>query len=173
MNELKVLFSQEEVKEKIEQMANQLNEKYKNSEEVIFICVLSGSFMFFSDLVKLINVPLQTEFIKVSSYENSLNTGIIKEVFFNLPNLEDKDVVIVEDIVDTGITAKYLIERITKDFKPKSVCFVSLLDKKCARKIDINPDMRCFEIDNKFIIGYGLDDEFGRRRNIPFVGYKE
>lgn len=173
MANLKVLYSEKEVQEKIFEIAEKLNEKYKNVEELTFICVLSGSIMFCSDLIKRINLPTQIEFVKVSSYENSMTTGIIKEVLFNLPNLKNRDVVIVEDIVDTGITAKYLIDRINHDFHPKSLCFVSLLDKKCKRQIDINPDIFGFDIDDKFIIGYGLDDEKGQGRNLPYIAYVE
>ena len=74
--------------------------------------------------------------------------------------------------MDTGITAKYLIDRITKDFHPKSLCFVSLFDKKCTRKIDVHPDIYGFDIGNKFIVGYGLDYD-GYYRNLPYIGYIE
>lgn len=173
MSKLKVLFDENQVQEKILEIANQLNKKYENADEITFICVLSGSIMFCSDLIKRINIPTQIEFVKVSSYENSMTTGIIKEVLFNLPNLKNRDVIIVEDIVDTGITAKYLTDRINNDFHPKSLCFVSLLDKKCKRQIDIDPDIYGFNIDDKFVVGYGLDDDKGHGRNLPYIAYVE
>ena len=169
---IKVLISEQEIQNKVQEIAHKLNQRYRNNDELTLICVLSGSVMFFTDVAKQINIPTKFEFIKVSSYENSMTTGIIKEVLFNLPNLEEKDVVIVEDIVDTGITAKYLIDRITNDFHPKSLCFVSLFDKKFTRKIDVHPDIYGFDIDNKFIVGYGLDYD-GYYRNLPYIGYIE
>ncbi len=171
-NNIKVLISAEEIQAKVEEIADKLNKKYKDSEELTLICVLSGSVMFFTDLARCLKMPVKLEFIKVSSYEKSSTTGEIKEVLFNLPDFSGKDVVIVEDIVDTGITAKYLTERINNDFHPKTFCFVSLFDKKCTRKIDIEPDIYGFDIDDKFIVGYGLDYD-GYYRNLPYTGYIE
>lgn len=169
---IKTLISAEEIQIRVKEIADKINEKYKYNNELTLICVLSGSVMFFTDLVKHLDIPTKLEFIKVSSYENSASTGIIKEVLFNLPDLRGKDIVVVEDIVDTGITAKYLTDRINNDFHPRSLCFVSLFDKKCTRKIDITPDIYGFDIDNKFIVGYGLDFD-GYYRNLPYVGYIE
>ena len=160
-SDVKVLFSQEKVGKRIQEIAQELNAKYKNSDSVMFICVLSGAFMFFSELVKNVENLVDIQFIKVSSYGNQTSTsGEIKEILLNLPDLSDKDVVLVDDIVDSGVTAKYLIKRIKDDFHAKSLCFVSLLDKKCRRKTDINPDICGFEIDDKFIVECdGVEDK--------------
>ena len=153
MNEMKILFTEEEVQQKVKEVADKINLKFKDEDEILFICVLSGSFMFCADLMKHINIPCKVDFVKVASYENSVTTGIIKELYFNLPSLKDKNVILVEDIVDTGITAKYLVDKIKNEYHPKSVTFVSLFDKKCTRQIDIRPDIYGFDRDNKFILG--------------------
>ena len=168
MNKFDVLISEKEIDKKVCELAQIINDKYKNSNEVLMVCVLSGAFMFFSDLVKKINLPVKLEFIKVKSYENTASTGKVNEILFNLPDLKDKDIIIIEDIVDTGITAKYLVNRIKKDFNPKSLSFVSLFNKRSRRQVDFQPDLSGFEIDDKFIVGYGLDCD-GNYRNLPYI----
>ena len=169
---IKVLISAQDIQTKVREIAEELNKKYKDNKELTLICVLSGSVMFFTDLAKYLEMPVKFEFVKVSSYEKTSTTGEIKEVLFNLPDFSGKDVVIVEDIVDTGITAKYLIDRINRDFHPETLCFVSLFDKKYARKTNVEPDIYGFDIDDKFIVGYGLDYD-GYYRNLSYIGYIE
>lgn len=171
MNNLKVLFSEDEIQKRIKELAEEMNRFY-NGEEIIAICVLKGAVMFAVDLVKHLNMPLQMEFIRLSSYENGTSSsGKVHAVDISLPNLNDKNVLIIEDIIDTGLTAKFLLEFINNNFKTKSTKFCSLLDKRVTRQTDIEPDYYGFEIDNKFVVGYGLDDK-GYSRNLRFVGYK-
>ncbi|MBS6602505.1 MAG: hypoxanthine phosphoribosyltransferase [Brachyspira sp.] len=170
--ELKVLFSEEQLQRRIKELADEMN-KFYNGEEVIAICVLKGAVMFATDLVKHLNMPLKMEFIRLSSYGTGFNTsGKVNAVDISLPDLNGKNVLIIEDIVDTGLTAKFLMDFMHTNFHTKSTKFCSLLDKKITRKTDIEPDYYGFEIDDKFVVGYGLDYE-GYMRNLTFIGYKE
>ena len=170
--ELKVLFSEEQLQRRIKELADEMN-KFYNGEEVIAICVLKGAVMFATDLVKHLNMPLKMEFIRLSSYGTGSNTsGKVNAVDISLPDLNGKNVLIIEDIVDTGLTAKFLMDFMHTNFHTKSTKFCSLLDKKITRKTDIEPDYYGFEIDDKFVVGYGLDYE-GYMRNLTFIGYKE
>lgn len=170
--DLKVLFSEEEIQNRIKELADEMNDFYKD-EEVIAICVLKGAVMFAVDLVKHLNMPLKMEFIRLSSYGTGFNTsGKVNAVDISLPDLNGKNVLIIEDIVDTGLTAKFLMDFMHANFHTKSTKFCSLLDKKITRKTDIEPDYYGFEIDDKFVVGYGLDYE-GYMRNLRFIGYKD
>ncbi len=170
--DLKVLFSEEQLQKRIKELADEMNSFY-NGEEVIAICVLKGAVMFATDLVKHLNMPLKMEFIRLSSYGTGFNTsGKVNAVDISLPDLNGKNVLIIEDIVDTGLTAKFLIDFMHTNFHTKSTKFCSLLDKKISRRTEIEPDYYGFEIDDKFVVGYGLDYE-GYMRNLRFIGYKE
>ncbi len=172
VEDLKILFSENEIQNKIKELADEMN-KFYNGEEVIAICVLKGAVMFATDLVKHLNMPLKMEFIRLSSYGTGFNTsGKVNAVDISLPDLNGKNVLIIEDIVDTGLTAKFLMDFMNTNFHTKSTKFCSLLDKKITRKTDIEPDYYGFEIDDKFVVGYGLDYE-GYMRNLRFIGYKE
>jgi hypoxanthine phosphoribosyltransferase len=170
--DLKILFSENEIQSRIKSLAKDINNYYK-SEEVIVICVLKGAVMFATDLVKYLNMPIQMEFIRLSSYGSATTTsGKVNAVEIKLPDLNEKNVLIIEDIVDTGLTAKFLIDFMGSNFNVKSLKFCSLLDKKNTRKVDIEPDFYGFEVDDKFVVGYGLDYD-GYFRNLPYIGYKE
>lgn len=170
--DLKILFSEEQIQTRIKELAQEMN-KFYNGEEVIAICVLKGAVMFAVDLVKHLDMPLQMEFIRLSSYGSGFSTsGKVNAVDIKLPDLNGKNVLIVEDIVDTGLTAKFLMDFMRCNFNAKSIKFCSLLDKKITRKVDIEPDYYGFEVDNKFVVGYGLDYE-GYYRNLRYIGYKE
>lgn len=169
-HELKVLFSEEQIQSKIKELAKEMNKQY-NGEEVIAVCVLKGAVMFTVDLVKELNMPLKMEFIRLSSYGSGTTTsGKVHAVDIALPDLNGKNVLIIEDIVDTGLTAKFLMDFINNNFTTKSTKFCSLLDKKITRKTDIEPDFYGFEVDDKFVVGYGLDYE-GYLRNLKYIGY--
>ena len=168
--DLLVLFSEEQIQNKIAELGRKLNEIY-DDEELYLVCVLKGSVMFMVDLSKHLKMPVRMEFIRLSSYGSGFtSTGRVSAVDIALPDLNNKNVLIVEDIIDTGHTAKFLMDFIHHNFKPKSLKFCSLMDKKCKREVDIEADYYCFEIDDKFLVGYGLDYD-GYYRNIPYVGY--
>jgi len=169
--DIKPLFSKEEIENQIKQIASEINELI--NEEIYVICVLKGAAMFAADLVRYLNMPVKIEFIRLSSYGSSTTTsGKVSAVDISLPDLNDKNVLIVEDIIDTGLTARFLLDFINNNFKTKTTKFCSLLDKKCFRKTKIEADFVGFEIDNKFVIGYGLDYN-GYFRNLPYIGYVE
>lgn len=169
---LKILFGEKQLQQRIKELADEMNEYYAG-EEVIAICVLKGAVMFATDLVKNLNMPLKMEFIRLSSYGSStVTSGKVNAVDIQLPDLNGKNVLIIEDIVDTGLTAKFLIDFMHCNFNTKSIKFCSLLDKKITRKVDIEPDYYGFEVDDKFVVGYGLDYD-GYFRNLKYIGYKE
>ncbi|MCQ2740087.1 MAG: hypoxanthine phosphoribosyltransferase [bacterium] len=170
-NSLEVYLSEDEIQAGIKVLAEKLNKIY-GEEELYVVCVLKGAVMFATDLVKYLKMPVKMEFIRLSSYGSSYSTsGNVNAVDISLPNLNEKNVLIVEDIIDTGLTAKFLIDFIKNNFQTKTLKFCSLLDKMCKRKVDIDADYYCFEVDDKFLVGYGLDlDGYGR--NIPNILYK-
>lgn len=171
-SDLKVLFDKEIIQTEIAKLAETLNNEYKE-EELYLICVLKGSVMFMTDLAKYLKMPLKMEFIRLSSYgSGSSSTGKVNAVDISLPDLNNKNVLIVEDIIDTGHTARFLVDFLRHNFKTKSLKFCSLLDKKVKREVDIDADYYCFEVDDKFLVGYGLDYE-GYYRNLPYIGYVE
>ena len=168
---LKVLISEEEIQDKLKTLAVQLEEKFDKDETIYVICVLKGSVMFCADLVKHIKNPVQMEFIRISSYGNETkSSNNLQAIDLTLPNLADKNVLIVEDIIDTGLTARFLTDLFKIKHHPKKLLFVSLLNKKCARQIEIEPDLYGFEIDDKFVVGYGLDYK-GYFRNLPYIWF--
>lgn len=168
--DLKILHTEDELQLGIAKLGAKLNEVYAN-EELYVICVLKGSVMFMVDLVKHLKMPLRMEFIRLSSYGSAFtSSGKVNAVDISLPDLNNKNVLIVEDIIDTGHTAKFLIDFIKLNFRAKSLKFCSLMDKKVKREVDIDADYYCFEVDDKFLVGYGLDYD-GYYRNLPYIGY--
>lgn len=167
---IEILFSEEQIQSQIKLLAEKVN-KFYNGEEIYIICVLKGAVMFAVDLARNLDMPLKMEFIRLSSYNGGTkSSGRVNAVDISLPDLNDKNVLIVEDIVDTGLTAKFLVDFIKTNFHTKSTKFCSLLDKKSARQNDIEPDFYCFDADDKFLVGYGLDAD-GYYRNLRYIGY--
>ena len=169
-SDLKVLIPEDELQHRIKILGDELN-KFYNGEELYVISVLKGSVMFTVDLVKHLKMPLNMNFIRLSSYGSGFtSTGKVNAVDISLPDLNDKNVLIVEDIIDTGHTAKFLLDFIGHNFQTKSTTFCSLLNKKSKRVVDVDADFSGFVVDDKFLVGYGLDFE-GYYRNIPYIGY--
>lgn len=175
--QLKTLVNKEELEAKIQKLANNINEYYEKqyglSEELTLICVLKGAVMFFSELSKYLKMPVRMEFVSLSSYGCSeKSSGKVSALNLSLPPLENKNVLVVEDIMDTGLTLKFLLDFLNTKCKAKDVKLAVMCDKKCARKYDISPDFYAIDVDNKFIVGFGLDyNEL--YRNIPYIGYFE
>jgi len=156
-----VSISEKEIENSVKNLANRINEDYKG-KEITFLGILNGSFMFASDLMKNIKNECKISFIKVSSYEGTSTTGSVKQLLGLNEDLEGKDVIIIEDIVDTGLTMKNILE-ILKPKKPKSVKIATLIFKPESFKEDFKVDYIGFSIPNDFIVGYGLDyDGLGR-----------
>ncbi|MBQ8887850.1 MAG: hypoxanthine phosphoribosyltransferase [Candidatus Gastranaerophilales bacterium] len=171
INDLKVLISEEEIQKKLVELAKSIENVFPKDEVIYVICVLKGSTMFTVDLVKHFNNPIQMEFIRISSYgHEQKSSNNLQAIDLTLPNLHEKNVLIVEDIIDTGLTARFLTDLFKIKHHPKKLVFTSLLNKKCARQIEIEPDFYGFEIDDKFVVGYGLDYK-GYFRNLPYIGY--
>ena len=169
-NSIKILFDSEKIQNAIKDLGARLNDYYKG-EELYAVCVLKGSVMFTADLVKHLNMPVKMEFIRLSSYgSGTTSSGKVNAVDISLPDLNGKNVLIIEDIIDTGHTAKFLVDFLNHNFRVKDLKFCSLLDKKVKRQVDIDADYHCFEVDDKFLVGYGLDLD-GYYRNIPYIGY--
>ena len=173
IEDLKILFTQEQIEQKTKELADKINKDCGSDSELVLICVLKGSTMFCCDLAKYLKMPVEMEFIRVSSYSNTkTSSGNVQAIDLTLPNLEDKNVLIVEDIIDTGCTMEFLINILCRTHKPKNLKVVTFLNKKIARKVNIEPDYYGFDIDDKFVVGYGLDYE-GYMRNLPYIGYFE
>ena len=171
IKDLRVLISEEEIQEKLKVFAKNIEDVFPKDEEIYVICVLKGSVMFCADLVKHFSNPIQMEFIRISSYgHEQKSTNNLQAIDLTLPNLHEKNVLIVEDIIDTGLTARFLTDLFKIKHHPKKLVFAALLNKKCARQIDIEPDFYGFEVDDKFVVGYGLDYK-GYFRNLPYIGY--
>ncbi len=169
-NDLNLFIDKDKLQEEIKKLADILNKEYLG-EELYLICVLKGAVMFMTDLSKSLKMPLKMEFIRLSSYGSGFtSTGKVNAVDIALPDLNGKNVLIIEDIIDTGHTAKFLMDFISHNFKTKSLKFCSLLDKKIKREVNIDPDYYAFEVDDKFLVGYGLDYD-GYYRNLPYIGY--
>jgi len=170
-SELLELFSEETIQTRIRELAREINNTFSKNEELVVIAVLAGSILFASDLIKRLHMPIQFEFVRLSSYGNDLkSSGKVKPVDLTLPSLEGKNVLLVEDIVDTGITANFMLDYIKLQHKPENIKFATLLDKVCARQKHVDINFRGFEIDDKFVVGYGLD-YLGYFRNLPYIGY--
>ncbi len=169
--ELKVLRTEDEIQSRIKGIAAEINQRLGVEDDLYVICVLKGSVMFTIDLVKHLKMPIRMEFIRLASYGHDFtSSGKVKAIDISLPDVNDKNVLIVEDIVDTGRTAKFLVDFIKMHFNVKNLIFCSLMDKKIKRQVDIDPDIYGFEVDDKFLIGYGLDYQ-GYHRNLTYIGY--
>ena len=162
------LFSEKEIDNRVKIIADALYEKYRD-EKVVFICTLKGAVFFTCDLLKKYKGNAILEFLRVSSYNGEKSTGKIElNLSISKENIENNNVIIIEDIVDTGRTLKFLKNYIN-DMNPKSVEICTLLDKKSRRVVEIESDYCGFDIDDLFVIGYGLDynQEY---RNLPYIG---
>lgn len=162
------LIPEEEIALRIEALGKAITKDFEN-EELVVICVLKGAFMFCSDLIKKINLPIKLEFISLSSYGDSTqSSGNVRLEMDITANIEGKNVLIVEDIVDSGLTIKTLMEMLSVR-KPKTVKLASLLFKPVKLKHPVKIDYLGFEIEDKFVIGFGLDYA-GRYRELPYIG---
>ena len=162
-----ILISEEEIAKRVKELGKQLTEDYKG-KELLVVGILKGCMLFLSDLVRTIDLPLTLDFMVVSSYgATTKSSGVVRIVKDLEREIEGKDVLIVEDIVDTGLTLSYLVENF-KARNPKSVKVCSLLDKPDRRKAQVDIQYVGFKIPDEFVVGYGLD--YGENyRNLPFV----
>ncbi len=166
-----VLISETEVDKKIAEMAEQISKEYEG-KVVHLVGVLKGSVFFMCELAKKITVPVTLDFMAVSSYGNDTkSSGVVKLIKDLDESIEGRDVILVEDIMDSGRTLSYLV-KILKERRPASFKVITLLDKPDRRVVDIEPDMTGFVIPDRFVVGYGLDCA-QKYRNLPYVGVIE
>lgn len=165
----KILFSKEEIKARIEELGKQITEDYKDAKSLLVIGILKGSCVFYADLIREIDLPIEIEFMSVSSYQDSsMSSGEVKIIKDVGTTVALKHVLFVEDIIDTGFTMSKVMEMF-HERGAASVKLCSLLSKPDRRKVEIPIDYLGFTIPDEFVIGYGLD--FAERyRNLPFVG---
>ena len=164
----KVLFSKEQLAKRIKELAEQLDKDYAGKTPLM-VAILKGSVMFFTDLIREMTLPLEIDFMSISSYGSGVKSSGEVKMIKDLDNkIEGKDVIIVEDIVDSGYTMKYLTH-LLEARNPSSIKICALLDKPSRRETDVAVDYKGFEVGNEFVVGYGLDYA-ARYRNIPFIG---
>ena len=166
-----VLISEEKVDARIKEIADRRSEEYA-SKTLHIIGVLKGSVFFMCELAKKMTIPVTMDFMSVSSYGNEkTSSGVVKLIKDLDESIEGRDVLLVEDIMDSGRTLSYLVN-ILNQRKPNSLKVVTLLDKPCRRVADIEPDITGFEVPDRFVVGYGLDCA-QKYRNLPFIGVIE
>ena len=167
-DKISVLIGEKEVDDRIEEIGKQISKAYEG-KCVHMICVLKGSVFFACELAKRITVPVTLDFMSVSSYgDDTKSSGVVKIIKDLDEPLEGKDVLIVEDIIDSGRTLSYLIE-ILKQRHPASLQLCTLLDKPERRVREVHVDYTCFNIPDEFVVGYGLDYA-QKYRNLPYIG---
>lgn len=160
-------ISEKQLEAKIKEIGEDLTKKYKG-KKVVAVCVLKGSFMFYSDLIRQMDLDISCEFFGVSSYQGTSSSGEVKVTLDLAHPVENQHVILVEDIVDTGITMNYLKNALLSR-KPASLTTVALLSKPEALKVPCTIDYVGFKISNEFVVGYGLDYD-GYYRNLPYIG---
>lgn len=163
----KIILSEGNIADITEELSENINKDYKDKNLVV-VCVLKGSFMFASDLLKLITIPCEVEFIQTNSDNGTKLTGevaVINDLKYPVTN---KDVLIVEDIIDSGVTLNCIVNHI-KSMSPSSIKICTLIDKKESRKVEISADYIGETIENGFVVGYGLDCN-EKYRNLPYIG---
>lgn len=166
----RVLFTQEELQEKVAAMGKKISEDYQNaSEDVFCVGILKGAVVFYTDLVRSISLPVQFDFMIASSYGNETSTSgsvkLLKDLDYDV---EGKHLIIIEDIIDSGTTMQYLM-RILRERRPKSIKLCALLSKPSRRTADVHIDYLGAEVPDEFLVGYGLDYA-GTYRNLPYIG---
>ncbi|ABA89785.1 hypoxanthine/guanine phosphoribosyltransferase, putative [Syntrophotalea carbinolica DSM 2380] len=156
LDSLKILYTRDQIAEQVRRLGSEINRDYAG-REILLVCVLKGSFLFFADLVRTLTCPVVVDFVRLASYGcETISSGVVemrKDLEFSVT---DRDVVIVEDIVDTGYTLQTLYHRLL-DRKPRSLKICTLLDKRVDRRVDIEADYIGLALDDGFVVGYGLD----------------
>lgn len=165
----KILFSQEFIEEKIRECADWVNENYKNSQNLILVGLLKGSVPFLAQLIKSVEVDHQIDFMTASSYAGShASSGSVKIIMDLSQDIQDKDVLIVEDIIDSGITLNKIKELLLAR-SPKSLKILTLMNKEFKRKTNLKADFYGFDVPDAFLVGFGLDYQ-EKFRNLPYIG---
>ena len=162
----KVVLSSRKIQKRVKELAKQISLDYAGKEPVV-ICMLKGAVYFFTDLTKYMTIPLKIDFARLSSYKNGITSGVMEIISNITSNIEGKDILIVEDVVDSGKTLDYFI-KLMKEKNPSSIKICSLLDKKEKREVPVQIDYVGFDVPDGFVIGYGLDYA-ERYRELPHI----
>ncbi len=162
-----ILISEEELRNAVIEVGARISKDFEDMDP-IFIGVLKGSFIFMADLMRSVNTKCSVDFMAVSSYSGTSSTGAVKITKDLNEDIEGRHIIIVEDILDSGVTLKYLTNYLQVR-KPASISIVTLMDKPARRKTDVYADYSCFEVPDAFVVGYGLDYN-ERYRNLPYIG---
>ncbi|KFZ39492.1 MULTISPECIES: hypoxanthine phosphoribosyltransferase [Thermoactinomyces] len=163
-----VLFTKEQIREKVEELGKIISREYKGLNPLC-VCVLKGAVPFMADLIREIDIPIEMDFMDVSSYGNSTkSSGVVRIIKDLETSVEGRHVLIVEDIIDSGLTLSYLVEML-KARNAASVKIITMLDKPERRKVDLSPDYCGYTIPDAFVVGYGLDYA-EKYRNLPYIG---
>jgi len=161
------LLTEEEIREKVSEIGKQISVDFEGKDP-IFVGVLKGCFIFMADLMRQVSIPCSMDFMAVSSYSGTSSTGAVKINKDLSQDILGRHLILVEDILDSGVTLNYLKQYLTVR-QPASIHIATLLDKPARRKADIQPDYCCFQVPDAFVVGYGLDYE-ERYRNLPYIG---
>ncbi len=163
-----ILLTSEQIQERVGQLGARITADYKG-KDLLTVCILKGSVIFFADLLRAIQLPLETDFVAISSYGSSTSSSGAVRILKDLDqSIRGKNVLVIEDIIDSGLTLKYLLENLTSR-RPESLNVCTLLDKPERRTVHIEPAYNGFPIPNKFVVGYGLDYA-EKYRNLPYIG---
>jgi hypoxanthine phosphoribosyltransferase len=171
ISKLKVLITEEQIQDRIKKMGAQISEDYRGKEPIL-VSILKGSFLFLSDLIRAMDIPHEVDFMAVSSYGNSKDsTGVVRMLKDLSSDISGRHVLVVEDIVDTGLTWEYIRANLLTR-RPASLKISTLLNKEERRLVDVPVDYVGFVIPDQFVIGYGLDYQ-EKMRNLPYIGVLE
>lgn len=163
-----ILFTEEQIQDKIRELGQMISEQFKNRNPLV-ICVLKGAYMFMADLTKRITIPIEVDFMAISSYgQSTKSSGVVKIIKDLDVSVEGRDVIIAEDIIDSGLTLSYLVDVLERR-NAKSVSIVTLFDKPAGRKVELEADYKGFILPDAFVVGYGLDYA-EKYRNLPYIG---
>ena len=163
----RVLISEEEIERHVAEIGRQISEDFADKDPV-FVGVLKGCFIFMADLMRHVTIHCSVDFMAVSSYSGTTSTGAVKILKDLKSDIEGRHLILVEDILDSGVTLNYLKNYLMVR-KPASITVATLMDKPARRKADIYADYSCFEVPDEFVVGYGLDYN-ERYRNLPYIG---
>jgi len=162
-----IIFTESQIQKRVKELAHEISDDYKG-KQVTMVSVLKGATIFLADLMKNLSIPLSIDFMAVSSYKNTESSGIVRMIMDLRESPENKNLLIIEDIIDTGLTMHYLCENL-KTRRPKSLKICSLLYKPARKIKEIKIDYLGFEVPDKFVVGYGMDyNEI--YRNLPYIG---
>jgi len=163
-----ILISNDEIQKRVKELGENITDDYKN-DEIVMVCILKGAFLFMADLCRFIKIPINTEFMAISSYGHStVSSGVVRILKDLNESIANKNVLIVEDIVDTGLTITYLAG-IFAGRNPKSIKMCALCNKPQCHVKQVKIDYRGFDLPNEFVVGYGLDFK-DYYRNLPYIG---